>query len=270
MKREVPHLSVTVNAEPEFAPAPTPFQRQRVLDQALAEFVEDLQHCDRVVRTFVPGSEHPAISQDWASAEAKCDDDELIISGQQVMQSWERPLMQALAEEATTTHGDVLEVGFGMAISATMIQELGARSYTVLESNDQVISRFEKWKESYPGRDLRVVRGRWQDTIEGLGKFDGILFDTEPMIADEWERAVFGPPYAFAAEFFAAAAAHLKPGGIFTYYTSEIDTLSRGHQRLLLAHFDRFTVRRVRGLKPPVGCQYWWADSMVVVTATKG
>ena len=81
---------------------------------------------------------------------------------------------------------------------------------------------------------------------------------------------VHGTAYHHAGEFFPLAAAKLRPGGVMTYFSCEIDTLSRGHQRLLLEHFDSFQVSVVRGLEPPVGCQYWWASSMVVVEATGG
>ncbi len=73
----------------------------------------------------------------------------------------------------------------------------------------------------------------------------------------------------FAASFFPMASRLLRPGGVFTYYTNEIDSLARRHQRLLFEHFSSFSVRLVRGLAPPPDCQYWWADSMAVVQALK-
>lgn len=100
--------------------------------------------------------------------------------------------------------------------------------------------------------------------------YDGILFDTYPVSQNEYVRnEVRGTAYTHCGEFFPVAARVLRPGGVFTCFTCEIDTISRGHQRLLLEHFDRFNVTVVRGLKPPVGCQYWWADSMAVVEAEK-
>ena len=68
------------------------------------------------------------------------------------MQDWEAPLMEAMAKVVTETHGDVLEVGFGMAISATYIQKFGVRSYTIIEPHDEVVKRFHEWKKQFPGQ----------------------------------------------------------------------------------------------------------------------
>ena len=46
-----------------------------------------------------------------------------------------------------------------------------------------------------------------------------------------------------AEDFFPVAARVLVPGGIFTWYTNEIDTLSRRHQRLIEKYFRSFQVR---------------------------
>ena len=73
----------------------------------------------------------------------------------------------------------------------------------------------------------------------------------------------------FAAHFFPVAAAHLRPGGVFTYLSNEIDSLSRAHQRLLFAHFRSVRMQRVPLVLPPDVRDAWWADSMVVVEAVK-
>lgn len=272
LERDFDEFTVRLEATgPSFAQAPTGFQREWLLGRAVLEFGNDLSHLSRTMRALVPGLERPPITDHWETSSAAYDDAELLIHDQQVMQAWERPLMKALAETAAQSHGDVLEVGFGMGISASLIQAVGVRSYTIVECNDQVIRRFEQWKAGYPGRDIRLIEGRWQDVVGELGRYDGILLDTYPLSQEEYLRnEVAGTAYTHCGEFFPVAARVLEPGGVFTYFTCEIDTLSRGHQRLLLEHFDRFTVSVVRGLEPPVGCQYWWADSMAVVEAHKG
>lgn len=271
LAREFEEFSVRLEShDPRFGQAPSEFQRDWLLGRALLEFGNDLAHLSRTLRGFVPGVERPPITDHWEPAAAAYDEAELLIQNQQVMQAWERPLMKALAEAAAQSHGDVLEVGFGMGISAGLIQDVGVRSYTIVECNEQVIRRFADWKAGYPGRDIRLIEGRWQDVVGQLGRYDGILFDTYPLSQEEYlKNEVAGTAYTHCGEFFPVAAQVLQPGGVFTYFTCEIDTLSRGHQRLLLEHFDRLTVSVVRGLEPPVGCQYWWADSMAVVEAGK-
>ena len=74
----------------------------------------------------------------------------------------------------------------------------------------------------------------------------------------------------FAEHFFATAARCLRPGGVFSYFTNEIDSFSRRHQRKLLEYFASLSLEVVRGLRPPPDSNYWWADSMVVVRARQG
>ena len=254
----------------DFAAAPTPFQQEWMLRRALREFTDDMEHLDGMLPGFVSGEERRPITDDWRNSLAALDAAELSIQDQQVMQAWEHPLMERLAQIAGQSHGDVLEVGFGMGISATYLQAVGVRSYTVIECNDAVVENCEKWRASYPDSDIRIVKGMWQDVKDQLDEYDGILFDTYPVSQAEYLRnEVNGTAYTHAGEFFPIAADILRPGGVFTYFTCEIETLSRGHQRLLLDYFDSFKLGVVRGLEPPEGCQYWWADSMAVVEAFK-
>jgi amino acid adenylation domain-containing protein len=266
-KRPAFDLLLKVRA-PNFIRPPRASQRNWLLQRSLDEFSDDLSAIDGFCRRFVPGSERPAIEREWSAGAAQYDVSQLVIEGQQVMQAWERPLMRALAEIVTETHGDVLEVGFGMAISATEIQLRGARSHTIVECNGDVIAQFEKWRAGYPGRQIRLVAGPWQDVVPGLGPFDAILFDTYPMSEQEFNEVAIGS-ITFAEPFIPVAASLLREGGVFTYYTNEIDSFSRRHQRLLLRHFRSLTLSVVRGLAPPPDCHYWWADSMAVVKAVK-
>ncbi|MDX1996434.1 MAG: class I SAM-dependent methyltransferase, partial [Thermoanaerobaculia bacterium] len=137
IERDFDRFTVRVEGrDPEFAKAPSDFQRDWMLGRAVLEFGHDLDHLAKTFTRFVPGVERPPITDAWEPAQAEYDEAELLIQNQQVMQAWERPLMKALAEAAAQSHGHVLEVGFGMGISASMIQDVGVASYTIVECNE--------------------------------------------------------------------------------------------------------------------------------------
>lgn len=252
----------------EFLTPPRANQRNWMLRRALDEFSDDLLALDDVSKRFVSGSDRADIARTWTDSHAEYRPSELIIEGQQVMQDWEAPLMKAMADLVTERQGDVLEVGFGMGISASYIQAGQPKSHTIIECNREVMQAFGAWADRYRGRDIRLVQGRWQDVLDDLGTFDGVFFDTYPASEAEFEESVINS-INFAEGFIPVAAKLLRPGGVFTYYSNEIDSFSRRHQRFLLSHFGSFTLSVVRSLLPPDDCHYWWADSMVLVKAVK-
>ena len=119
-----------------------------------------------------------------------------------------------------------------------------------------------------PDRDIHIVPGLWQDTIDSLGDFDSVFFHTYALDEDE-SVELLTSSVTFAAHFFPFAAKHLRPGGVFTYLTNEIDSLGRAHQRLLFEHFGSFRLQRVPLQLPADVRDAWWADSMVVIEAVK-
>jgi guanidinoacetate N-methyltransferase len=251
---------------PEFIRAPRDAQREWLVGQAIDELIEQLRFLDRHAPGLVEGRSRGSITERWATAAPALDGEELVIDDQEVMQSWERPLMRRLAELVTAGSGDVLEIGFGMGISATFIEDLRPRSHTVIEMNADVARRARAWAAVRPDRDIEIVEASWQEALPGLGLFDGILWDAFPTSDDEYVQSVLRDS-TVAEACFAHAAAHLREDGTFTYYTNELDSLSRRHQRALLRAFGSFSAEVVTGLEPPHDCQYWWSDRMAVVRA---
>lgn len=241
-----------------FIRPPNDAQRNWLLNRFMREAGDDLQALDGIARRFVPG----------APRDLPADMRHAMLSDEQIMEDWQLPLMEAMATIAARSGGDVLEIGFGRGVSAGAIQRHGVRSHTIVECNESVIERFEAWRASLPDRDIRMVPGLWQDVIGSLGDFDAVFFHTYALDEDEAIELVAGS-VTFAAHFFPVAAAHLRPGGVFTYLTNEIDSIGRAHQRLLLEHFSTFRVQRV-ALKLPLDVRdAWWADSMMVIEAVK-
>jgi len=241
-----------------FLRPPHDFQRNWLLNRFLREAADDLQALDGLASRFVPGGERTPPGDLRQGA----------LSDEQIMEDWQLPLMEAMADAVSRAGGDVLEVGFGRGVSAEMIQRRAVRSHTIIECNPTIVERFERWRTSYPDRDIRVVEGLWQDRIGELGDFDAIFFHTYPLDEDE-SVELLARSVTFAEHFFATAAAHLRPGGVFTYLSGEMDSVGRAHQRLLFEHFSSIRVRRVALDLPADVRDTWWADTMAVIEAER-
>lgn len=251
-------LNLVLKNEGFIAP-PREAQRNAVVNRAIKEFVADLNALHEQTKRFVPGKTPDYISDDR---------EQKVLNDNEIMEDWLIPVMQVMANVICDKGGDILEIGFGRGISADMIQQHAIQSHTIIECNDAVVAKYHKWKDKHPGRDIRLVHGLWQDTIQNLSLFDGIFFHTYPLNEDEYMRYV-NASITFAEHFFSHAAEHLKPGGAFTYFSNEIHSLSREHQRLLLNHFSSFSVQIVPLVMPEDVIDTWWADSIAVVKAVK-
>ena len=93
-----------------------------------------------------------------------------------VMHEWETPIMEEKAKWVCQNGGDVLEVGFGMGISANYIQQQKINSHTICEIHPQILEILHKWAEDKP--NVIILEGDWYDNINKMGKYNGILFDT--------------------------------------------------------------------------------------------
>ncbi len=243
----------------DFLRTPREDQRNWILNRTIKEAADELLAMDQRVGRFSQGGV-PVSLQDRSQAQ---------LAEQEIMEDWQIPVMRAMAQAVTDTHGDVLEIGFGRGVASAIIQECGVRSHTIVECNEHIIAGFPAWKAAYPDQDIRLIEGKWQDVTDQFALYDGIFFHTYPLNEQEYAEHV-AQSVTFAAHFFPTAASKLRSGGRFTYLTNEADSLGRGHQRLLLEHFSAFTLSRVTGLEVPDATRdSHWSDEMVIVQAIK-
>ena len=95
---------------------------------------------------------------------------------QEVMMDWEDTLMSASAAYVTQNGGDILEIGFGMGISAGYIQSHSISSHTICENHPQIIPLALEWAAERP--NATVITGSWYGNLDILSIYDGVFYDT--------------------------------------------------------------------------------------------
>jgi hypothetical protein len=95
-----------------------------------------------------------------------------------VMHIGENSAMQKLAEIVTRNGGDILELGFGMHLSADAVQSNpNVTSHTIIEVHPEIYKKALEWSKDKP--NTKILLGDWIDVLPTLtDKFDGILHDT--------------------------------------------------------------------------------------------
>lgn len=107
--------------------------------------------------------------------------DEIRIDGLKddyVMHKGEKSLMLKLAEITTMNGGDILEIGFGMHLSADGVQSNpNVTSHTIIEVHPEIYKHALSWVKDKP--NTKIILGDWIDILPKLDKkFDGVLHDT--------------------------------------------------------------------------------------------
>lgn len=191
--------------------------------------------------------------ENWTKAKAVMTKDFLNIDGFQVMQSWESNYMKMLASIVTKNGGNVLEIGFGMGISARFIQGYKrVKKHVIIEAHPNVFNYANRiMKDDIKKGRVKIIRGFWQDAIKELKdeQFDGMLFDPYPLskkVNKKEDDLLLKEAYRI-----------LKKGGILTFYDSESNGLSRNHiKELKDAGFQKIDYKLCK-VRPPKNCGYW-------------
>ena len=244
---------MTARRDPE--PSANPKDDADFLRQ-LPEWEREYKHSDAQMIHYTP--------EQWKTAKADFSEHDLQILGEPVMEDWEEPYMRILAEIATSRGGVILEVGFGMGISARFIQQAPISRHIIIEANQEVAHRANEWANTCQ-IETEVIEGLWQDAILRIpdDSLDGILFDTYPLTEKELYQNHF--------HFFPYAFSRLKKDGILTYYSDETEWFSDIHiKRLTMAGFDsRGIGGTVVDVNPPEMCEYWKSTTILAPRVRK-
>lgn len=196
--------------------------------------------------------------EDWKDAKVDFGENDLKIFGYAVMEDWETPYMKDLADIACSKGGRVLELGFGMGISAKFIQEHEIDEHIIIEANAEVAQKAREFAEKAPHKTT-VLEGFWEEVIDQIedGSLSGILFDTYPLTEEEVYQNHFN--------FFDFAFKKLKTGGIFTYYSDEPTGFGEVHLRKLKeSGFQEDKIKsRLCSVEPPADCEYWKTNTIM-------
>ena len=93
-----------------------------------------------------------------------------------IMMNWEHPAMSASAAYVTENGGDILEIGFGMGISAGYIQSHSVSSHIIIEPHPQMVEKAVEWSSGKS--NVTIISQSWADVTGSLGTYDGIFYDT--------------------------------------------------------------------------------------------
>ena len=94
----------------------------------------------------------------------------------EVMMDWEDPLMSSSAAFICQNGGNILEIGFGMGISAGYIQSHSISSHTIIENHPQIIPKAQEW--ALGKLNVTIITGSWYNIKDNLSTYDGIFYDT--------------------------------------------------------------------------------------------
>jgi len=91
----------------------------------------------------------------------------------EVMMDWEDELMSASAAYITQNGGDILEIGFGMGISAGYIQSHSISSHTIIENHPEIIPLALNWASDKP--NVIIVTGSWYSNLNNLSTWKSTI-----------------------------------------------------------------------------------------------
>ena len=131
----------------------------------------------------------------------------------EVMMEWEHSLMSASAAYVCEGGGDILEIGFGMGISAGYIQSHSIDSHTIVENHPDIIPKAVAWASNKS--NVNIISGSWYRKMRSsdgitwtniFSTYDGLFYDT------------YGD--SDMQYFSSSLSSYMKPGGRACWWNS--------------------------------------------------
>lgn len=165
--------------------------------------------------------------------------------GQQVMMAWEQQYMCQCVDALRIQPSDcVLEIGFGLAYSASHIQRFLPARHTIIECDEQVLLRAHAFALENGGSDrVEIVADTWQHVVPLMQqqgpRFDCVFFDDYPLPElEDATAAARDPRRSRWHDFLAAVVPLVKPGGRITGYLARDVDLRRPDCRVMTTRVD--------------------------------
>jgi spermidine synthase len=152
----------------------------------------------------------------------------------------------------TQNGGDVLEIGFGMGISANRIISKSISSYTCVEINDYIIQDAVNW--SLDKTNVTIIQDGWENYLDTTqDKFDAIYcdyieFDEYPIFFEKAKNvlkvggiiSVFGSGIYFGSENMNIVDSIEQPNIFDDDFTSQIfnNLLLKNYYKVYWQYFD--------------------------------
>jgi len=201
----------------------------------------------------------PEFQSNYFNREVEIHEDIVIdvtYSDKDIMMEWEREIMRDAAKLICQNGGDILNVGFGMGIIDSYIEEHRPRTHWIIEAHPEVQKKMiaDGWLQK---PHVRCIFKPWQEVIYHLPKFDGIYFDTWDDHQDNFDGNIHNL---------------LKEDGIFSYFNNAYQDqrykdnepnvyTHKRHSDILEQHCNIDFVHTTIQTDIPEGLSYWSPDN---------
>ena len=146
--------------------------------------------------------------QDYINTPVTFENDGVWYDGVPIMNGFEKPLIDFIADSIVHRGGSVLNIGYGSGFFDKRVQEIGVRVHTIMECHPNVVANIDA-----PFATIYV--GPWQEHIETLiengQKYDCVFFDTYDFDGNSMEYEWF--------KFMEYAESLLNPKGKVSMFT---------------------------------------------------